>query len=48
MPCVFIKKFETEFAIIVVYINGMNLIEILEELSQTVEYLSIKPNYVLV
>ena len=35
----FIKKSETEFAIIAVYVDDMNLIETLYELSKTVEYL---------
>ena len=38
-PCVFIKKFETRFVIIAVYVDDMNLIETLEELSKIVEYL---------
>ena len=35
----FIKKFETRFAIIVVYVDNMNLIGTLEKLSKTAEYL---------
>ena len=38
-PCVFIKKSESEFAIIVVYVNDMNLIRTLKELYKTNEYL---------
>ena len=36
----FIKKSEIGFAIIAIYVNDMNLIETLEELSKTVEYLN--------
>ena len=38
-PCVFIKKSEIRFAIIVIYVDDMNLIGTPEELSKTVEYL---------
>ena len=38
-PCVFIKKSKTGFAIIAVYVDDMNLIGTLEELSKTIEYL---------
>ena len=34
-PCVFIKKVETGFAIIAVYVDDLNLIETLEELIKT-------------
>ena len=38
-PCVFIKKSETGFAIIAVYVDDMNLIRTPKELSKTAEYL---------
>ena len=38
-PCVFIKKSETGFAIIAVYVDDLNLVGTLEELTKTVEYL---------
>ena len=38
-PCVFIKKSETGFAIIAVYVDDMNLIGTPEDLSKTTEYL---------
>ena len=38
-PYVFIKKSETRFAIIVVYVDDLNLIGIPEELTKTAEYL---------
>ena len=38
-PYVFIKKSEIGFTIITVYVDDMNLIGTLEELSKTVEYL---------
>ena len=38
-PCVFIKKSETEFAIVAVYVDDINLIGTLEELAKTDEYL---------
>ena len=38
-PCVFIKKSETGFAIIAVYVDDLNLVETLEELTKTAEYL---------
>ena len=38
-PCVFIKKSETGFAIIAIYVDNMNLIGTPEKLSKTVEYL---------
>ena len=37
--CVFIKKSETRFAIIAIYVDDINLIETPYKLSQTVEYL---------
>ena len=38
-PCIFIKKSKTGFAIIVVYVDDLNLIRTLEELTRTVNYL---------
>ena len=38
-PCVFIKKVATEFAIIAVYVDDLNLIGTSEELIKTVDYL---------
>ena len=38
-PCIFIKKSETRFAIIVVYVNGLNLIGTPKELIRTKNYL---------
>ena len=38
-PCVFIKKSETGFAIIAVYVDDLNLVETPEELTKTAEYL---------
>ncbi|KAM1465894.1 hypothetical protein ACFX15_043696 [Malus domestica] len=38
-PCVFIKKSHSEFAIVAVYVDDMNLIETLEELTRTVAHL---------
>ena len=38
-PCVFIKKSETGFAIIVVYVDDLNLVGTPEELTKTAEYL---------
>ena len=38
-PCVFIKKVATEFAIIAVYVDDLNLIGTPEELIKTVDYL---------
>ena len=38
-PCIFIKKLETEFAIIAVYVDDLNLIKTLEELTRTTKYL---------
>ena len=38
-PCVFIKKSETGFSIIAVYVDDLNLVGTHEELTKTVEYL---------
>ena len=38
-PCIFIKKSETGFAIIVVYVDYLNLIATPKELSRTAKYL---------
>ncbi|KAL4031307.1 hypothetical protein IC575_009583 [Cucumis melo] len=38
-PCVFIKKSQLGFAIIVVYVNDLNIIGTSEELSKAIEYL---------
>ena len=38
-PCVFIKKVTTGFAIIVVYVDDLNLSGTLEELIKTIDYL---------
>ena len=38
-PCIFIKKLETGFAIIVVYVDDLNLVGTLEELTRTTNYL---------
>ncbi|KAM2792524.1 hypothetical protein PS2_004168 [Malus domestica] len=38
-PCVFIKKSNSGFAIVAVYVNDMNLVGTPEELHKTVEYL---------
>ena len=38
-PCIFIKKSETRFAIIAVYVDDLNLIRTLEELTRTTNYL---------
>ena len=38
-PCIFIKKPETGFAIIVVYVDDLNLIGTPEELTRTTNYL---------
>ena len=38
-PCIFIKKSETRFAIIVVYVDDLNLVETPEELIRTKNYL---------
>ena len=38
-PCVFIKKSQSRFAIIVVYVNDLNIIGTPEKLSKVIEYL---------
>ena len=38
-PCIFIKKSEIEFAIIAVYVDDLNLVGTLEELTRTTNYL---------
>ncbi|KAM1397421.1 hypothetical protein ACFX2I_015003 [Malus domestica] len=38
-PCVFVKKSNSGFAIVVVYIDDMNLVGTPEELNKTAEYL---------
>ena len=38
-PCIFIKKLETGFAIIVVYVDDLNLVGTPEELTRTKNYL---------
>ena len=38
-PCSFIKKSETGFAIIVVYVDDLNLVGTPEELTRTTNYL---------
>ena len=38
-PCVFIKKSDTRFAMIVIYVDNMNLIRTLKKLSKTIKYL---------
>ena len=38
-PCIFIKKSETEFAIIAVYVDDLSLIGTSEELTRTTKYL---------
>ena len=38
-PCIFIKKSKTKFVIIIVYVDDLNLIETLEELTRTTNYL---------
>ena len=38
-PCIFIKKSETGFAIIVVYVDDLNLVGTPEELIRTTNYL---------
>ena len=37
--CIFIKKLETRFAIIVVYVDDLNLVGTPEELTRTINYL---------
>ena len=41
-PCIFIKKSETRFAIIAVYVDNLNLVGTLEELTRTTNYLKRK------
>ena len=38
-PCIFIKKSESKFSIIVVYVNDLNLVGTLEELLKIAKYL---------
>ena len=38
-PCIFIKKSETRFAIITVYVDDLNLIGTPKELTRTTNYL---------
>jgi hypothetical protein len=38
-PCVFIKRLEFGFAIVVVYVDDLNLVDTPEELTKTVNYL---------
>ena len=38
-PCVFIKRSDSGFAIIAVYVDDLNIIETPEELNKTVSYL---------
>ena len=38
-PCIFIKKSEIRFAIIVVYVDDLNLVGTPEELTRTTNYL---------
>ena len=38
-PCIFIKKWETGFAIIAVYVDDLNLIGTPKELTRTINYL---------
>lgn len=38
-PCMFIKKLKTEFVMIVVFVDNMNLIETPKKLSKTAKYL---------
>ena len=38
-PCIFIKKSEIRFAIIVVYVDNLNLVGTPEELTRTTKYL---------
>ena len=38
-PCIFIKKLETGFTIIIVYVDDLNLIETPEELTIITKYL---------
>jgi len=38
-PCVFIKKSESDFIIVVVYDNDLNIIETYGEIPKTINYL---------
>ena len=38
-PCIFIKKLETEFAIIAIYVDDLNLVGTPEEITRTTNYL---------
>ena len=38
-PCIFIKKSETEYAIIIVYVNDLNLVGTPKELTKIAKYL---------
>ena len=38
-PCIFIKKSETEFAIIAAYVDDLNLVGTPEKLTRTTNYL---------
>ena len=38
-PCIFIKKSESRFTIIAVYVDDLNLVGTLEELTRTTNYL---------
>ena len=38
-PCIFIKKSETRFAIMLMYVDDLNLVRTLEELTRTTKYL---------
>ena len=38
-PCIFIKKVATEFAIIAIYVDDLNLIGTSEKLIKTIDYL---------
>ena len=40
--CIFIKKFETRYAIIVVYVNDLNLVGTPKGLTKTTKYLKTK------
>ena len=41
-PCIFIKKSKTEFVIIIVYVDDLNLVGIIEEPTRTKNYLKKK------
>jgi hypothetical protein len=38
-PCIFIKKFESGFAIVAIYVDDLNLVETPKELIKTATYL---------